>query len=229
MSEEALERILDITFNNKDLLSQATTLPSFVNENRRYWTVGHNERLEFLGDSVIDLVVAAFLMTAFPEEREGSLTRMRMGLVRTETLAIRGEALGLYGYLRMSQGDRRSATFENRQRWSANAYEAIVGALFLDQGYEIAAGFVHRTLLAESQALNERGLDPQGRLQEMTQAILKLTPTYRTTADEGQAHERIFIVGVYFGDELIETGRGTSTRRARVEAARRAMRKRGWT
>ena len=215
--------VLHTTFKDLQLLITAFTHRSYVNEHKK--TVKeHNERLEFLGDAVLELVTTRFLYDNY-EEPEGILTNWRSSLVRTESI---GDAAGKYGFeslLRLSRGEKRASSERARLQILANAYEAVVGALYLDQGYDAAAAFIERTLLVTFDEILKTGSwqDPKSRYQEVVQSEEGFTPQYKVMSEDGPDHDKIFKVGVFVDGELRAEGQGPSKQSAQVAAAEKAL------
>ncbi len=218
-----LERLLGVQFQERDLLLAALTHPSFANEHPED-PAPTNERLEFLGDAILGAVVAEALYTRFPQVQEGRLTEWRSVLVCGPTLArVATEGIGLGPWLRLGRGEEQTGGRE-REGNLERAYEAIVGAIYLDQGLEAAAEFVHRTLGDEFDALaRDPGvLNPKGALQQLAQDALG-RPEYRLTAQDGPEHDRQFTVEVYLHGERLGRGRAGTKQEAEKEAARQAL------
>jgi ribonuclease-3 len=214
---------LGLTFSNLDLFVEALTHRSYLNENRT--SVGaHNERLEFLGDAVLELAVTHFLFTRFPNKPEGDLTAYRAALVNTFSLAETAEALGVNDMLLLSKGERKDMG-RARQIILANAFEAILGSLYLDQGYEAAEAFVAKHLYPKiDTVLAERTWqDGKSRFQELAQEKRSVTPTYRTVAEEGPDHDKRFTVAACLGGEEVARGEGKSKQEAEQAAANAAL------
>jgi len=227
MDVTEVESALGVCFVNKHLLLQAITHRSYLNEHRD-WPVPHYERLEFLGDAVLEIIVTEHLFHEFPESMEGELTKMRSNLVGTEMLATRCCALGLQEYELTSHGEQKARVKATKRR-HACLYEAVVGALFLDQGPEAAREFVLRTLVKES-GDNLLKQDAKSRLQELAQANLSVTPTYKVIEESGPVHAASFIIGVYLrGPRLVAKGTGGSKQEAEIKAAESALIVKGWT
>lgn len=223
-----LEDILQSFFSDKELLSSAVTHRSFLNENREV-THDHNERLEFLGDAVLELVVTDFLFRAYPDKAEGELTAIRAALVNTNMLSETAQALGLNDFMRLSRGEAKD-TGRARAYILANAFEAIVGAIYLDQGYDAARTFIERELLPRTDEIVAKRLwqDPKSRFQEKAQEVFGTTPSYRTIKEEGPDHDRTFTIGVYVGHDVVAEGVGRSKQEAEQAAAQRALDNKGW-
>lgn len=224
----ALEEKIGIRFNDPNLLVQALVHRSFLNENRNF-PLAHNERLEFLGDAVLELVVTEFLFQNYLNP-EGELTNWRAALVNATMCATVAQELELEPYLFLSHGESKDANTKARGYILANALEAVIGAIYLDQGWEMAKQFVTRWILVKLPEVLELGLwmDPKSRFQETAQEIVGITPTYRVLKEEGPDHEKNFVVGVYLGKEKIAEGTGTSKQEAQTDAAETALRIKGW-
>ncbi len=219
---------LALRCNDLRLLEQALVHRSYLNEHRGS-TLAHNERLEFLGDAVLELVVTDYLFHTFPDKPEGELTAYRAALVNTHTLADTARRLGVNEYLRLSRGEAKD-TGRARQYILANAFEAIIGALYLDQGYAAARDFIAQHIFPLTDEIVRRRLwqDPKSRFQEAAQERLSVTPTYRILHEEGPDHDKLFTVGVYTGNEKVAEGRGKSKQEAEQNAALNALAKKGW-
>jgi ribonuclease III len=218
---------LGLTFSNLELLEEALTHRSFLNENKS--AKGQNERLEFLGDAVLELIVTHFLFNRFPEKPEGELTAYRAALVNTFSLADTANELGINDMLLLSKGESRD-TGRARQIILANAYEAVLGAVYLDQGYGAAEAFVARTLYPKIDGVIEKRAwqDAKSRFQEVAQDKKGITPNYKTIREEGPDHDKRFTVGVYLANELVAEGVGPSKQEAEQKAAEAALDKTGW-
>ncbi len=225
---EALEAILGYTFLNKVHLLTAITHRSYLNEHREA-TQDHNERLEFLGDAVLELVVTDHLFRTYPEKPEGELTDIRAALVNTISLSEAALLLGVNDYLLMSKGEARD-TGRARQSILANVFEAFVGALYLDQGYDASRSFIARHLFDKTHDIVEKRLwqDAKSRFQEMAQEHANVTPTYETLGQEGPDHDRVFTVGVFLGKSKVADGKGRSKQEAEQAAAIKAVEIKGW-
>lgn len=217
---------LGITFKNESLLTEAFTHRSYLNEHRG--AGNHNERLEFLGDAVLELAVTRFLFDRFPEKPEGDLTAYRAALVNTYSLADTAKALGMSDMLLLSKGESKD-TGRARDIILANAFEAVLGALYLDQGYEAAEAFVAAHLHPKiDQVIATRAYqDAKSTYQEHAQDKAGITPTYRTLAEEGPDHDKHFTVGVFLAEEEIARGVGKSKQEAEQAAAQAALEKQG--
>ena len=228
MELETLESAIGVTFQNRDLLQQSLVHRSYLNENPGY-RLGHNERLEFLGDAVLELVVTEALYERFPEKTEGELTSLRAALVNAKMLSEIAQGLELNGFLKLSRGEAKDVG-RARQFILANTFEALIGAIYLDRGYEAAAGFVRRTLLPTLEAVIAGQLykDPKSLFQEEAQERVGITPTYDVLREWGPDHDKHFVVGAYLGPELVAEGEGPSKQVAQEEAARHALEAKGW-
>jgi ribonuclease-3 len=213
---------LGFEFTNIDLLVTAFTHRSYVNEHRKSVSE-HNERLEFLGDAVLELVVTDFLFRNY-SEAEGILTSWRAALVRTESIGAAGERLEYEKLIRMSRGEKQGSV-RARQQILANAFEATTGAIYLDQGYEAAREYITANILSTlPQILEEESWrDPKSYLQEISQARDSFTPVYRVLGEEGPDHEKNFKLGVFVGEKMMGEGEGPSKQIAQQEAARAAI------
>lgn len=213
---------LGLSFTNLTLLEEALTHRSFLNENRD--AKAHNERLEFLGDAVLELAVTRFLFDRFPDKPEGDLTAYRAALVNTVSLAETASAIGLNGMLRLSKGEARD-TGRARAIILANAFEALLGALYLDQGYDAAEAFVAQHLYPKiDQVIAARTWqDAKSRFQELAQDRRGTTPAYRTLDEAGPDHDKRFTVGVFLGEEQVAHGEGKSKQEAEQAAANAAL------
>ncbi len=219
-----LEQKLGIQFKNKDLLKEALTHRSYLNENPS-WATPHNERLEFLGDAVLELVSTENLFHRFPQYPEGQLTSLRAALVNYQIIAKIGRDLGLDNFILLSRGEAKD-TGRAREVILANAMEALIGAIYLDSGYDEVKKIIRQFIIgAYVDKILESGLyrDPKSHLQEIAQEKLKVTPTYSVLEEWGPDHKKIFRIGVYFGDKLIAEGDGYSKQEAEIEAAKNAL------
>ena len=213
---------LGVTFNNIDLLVTAFTHRSYVNEHRKT-AKEHNERLEFLGDAVLELVSTEFLYANY-DDPEGILTNWRSSLVRTESIGAAAARNEFEPLLRLSRGEKRG-TDRARAQILANSYEAVVGALYLDQGYDAASKFIHESLLITFDEILKTGswMDPKSHLQEIVQSKEGHTPIYKVLSEEGPDHDKVFSVGVYVGGTLKGKGSGPSKQMGQVAAAEAAL------
>ncbi|KKP69044.1 MAG: Ribonuclease 3 [Candidatus Moranbacteria bacterium GW2011_GWE1_35_17] len=219
---------IGIEFNNLDLIQEALTHRSYLNENKKY-KLNHNERLEFLGDAVLELVVTDYLFKNYSNNQEGEMTSWRAALVNGEMLAKISAELKVDEYVLMSKGEA-SDKGRARQYLLANALEAIIGAIYLDQGYAVAEKFILENVVTkiDNVIANKLYLDPKSYFQEKSQEHFKMTPSYRILKEEGPDHDKNFTVGVYIGDELIAQGNGASKQEAQREAAQEGLKVKGW-
>lgn len=224
---EKLEKNLGTSFKDKNLLLQALTHRSYVNEHPE-WPLPHNERLEFLGDAVLELAVTEYLYRNY-ENPEGELTNFRASLVNAETLSVVATELGVDKFLLLSRGELKE--FErSREELLGNAFEALVGAVYLDQGYEGATAFLSRVLFPKLDEILRLGLwrDPKSRFQEEAQEKIGATPRYEVLKEWGPDHAKQFLVGVFLGDEKVAEGEGFSKQEAEIQAAKEALAVKGW-
>lgn len=214
--------VLGVEFDNIELLITAFTHRSYLNEHRKS-VREHNERLEFLGDAVLELVSTEFLYANY-KDPEGILTNWRSSLVRTESIGAAAGRLGFENLLRLSRGEKRG-TERARVQILANSYEAVIGALYLDQGYEAARKFIESSLLVTFEEILSTGswMDPKSHLQELAQSQENATPQYKVIEEDGPDHDKVFKVGVYVADKLKGTGEGPSKQTAQVAAAQAAL------
>lgn len=223
-----ISKALGIKIDNVALLQEAMTHRSYLNEHKSH-PVPHNERLEFLGDAVLELVVTERLYADFPDRPEGELTALRAALVNSEMLAKVGHDLGIEHFLLMSRGEAKD-TGRARQFLVANAVEAIIGALYLDQDYSASQKFIEAQVLTRIQEVLDSKLytDPKSRFQEISQEKMGITPQYRVLRESGPDHDRRFIAGVFIGEDLIAEGEGLSKQDAQRNAAKEGLVKKGW-
>lgn len=228
MTLQEFQNQINVSFKNEDLLAQAFIHRSFINENPRSG-LEHNERLEFLGDAVLELVVTEYLYDVYPERSEGDLTAYRSALVNAVTLGKVAEDLSFNDMMKLSKGEAKDVS-RARSSILADAYEAFIGALYLDQGYGVAKAFISRTVLVKTEDIVKQGLykDAKSFVQEKAQEIHGVTPSYKVLGEEGPDHDKLFSIGIYFGDELIAEGRGKSKQEAETEAAKAALSKQRW-
>lgn len=223
-----LETTLGVVFTDKKLLHQALTHRSYINENPSF-ALGHNERLEFLGDAVLELVVTEALYLKFPDKPEGELTSFRASLVNSNMLSTIALDLGLNDFLQLSRGEAKDVG-RARQYILANTFEAVTGAIYLDQGYKAAEKFIIQVVMPRIDEVVSKKLykDPKSGFQEEAQERVGLTPTYEVVREWGPDHDKHFVVGVYLGSELVAEGEGPSKQSAQEEAARLALHEKGW-
>ncbi|OGI37686.1 MAG: ribonuclease III [Candidatus Moranbacteria bacterium RIFOXYD1_FULL_44_12] len=224
---EELEKKAKIKFKNPDLLQTAVTHRSYLNEHRSYH-LDHNERLEFLGDAVLELVVTDYLYQNYPNP-EGELTNWRAALVNKDMLSRVSRELGVEDFLQMSRGESKD-TGRAREYLLANAFEAIIGAIYLDRGYDEAKKFITENILSRLEEVIKSKLyiDPKSNFQEEAQARAGITPNYRVISESGPDHDKKFVVGVYLEDEEVAQGDGNSKQQAQREAAKAGLEAKGW-
>jgi ribonuclease-3 len=221
-----LENKIGVNFRDKDILNEALTHRSYLNENPR-WRLPHNERLEFLGDAVLELAVTETLYKEFPDKPEGDLTIYRAALVNYQALAAVASEFSLDDFILMSRGEKLDNS-KAKEVILANGIEALIGAIYLDQGYAVAEKFIAEKITTKlPEILKTRSYkDPKSELQEIVQDKFKITPTYGVLSESGPAHKREFVVGVYFGKEEPEAeGTGSSKQEAEADAAKKALKK----
>jgi len=223
MNISDLEKRIGVQFKQEPILKEALTHRSYLNEHPD-WDVPHNERLEFLGDAVLELIITEHLYERFPEQPEGQLTVFRAALVNYQLLAQVAQEIKLEKHLWMSKGEQAD-TSKAREVILANAIEAVIGAIYLDQGYEVSKKFVSETVIPHLPDILEKKSykDAKSELQEIMQEKTKVTPNYKVLAESGPAHRRIFKVGVYVGEKLIGEGDGSSKQEAETAAAKDAL------
>ncbi len=222
------EEILGFNFKNKELLRRAFTHRSYLNEHRDFES-SHNERLEFLGDAVLELVVTEYLFEKYPDSNEGDLTAYRAALVNAITLSEAAQKIDVNSFLLLSKGEAKD-TGKARQYILANTMEAIIGAIYLDQGYEVSKYFISKNIfhLIDKIVEEKTWIDAKSKFQEKAQEKESTTPVYKTIKEEGPDHEKMFTVGVYLDKELIATGVGQSKQEAEQAAARAALEEKKW-
>ncbi len=225
----AFETKLGYSFNDKRLLETAFTHRSYLNENRAAGRE-HNERLEFLGDAVLELVVTEFLYAKYPEKPEGELTAFRAALVNTQSIADAGTKLGINEYLMLSKGESKDVG-RARLIILANAFEALIGALYLDSGYETAKKFIADQLFHKTDDVvaNRLWQDAKSKLQEVAQEKNGITPTYQVMSQTGPDHDKVFLIGAFIGTEKLAIGEGRSKQEAEQDAAQKALIAKGWS
>lgn len=225
---ENLEKKLGVEFENSYLLKTAVIHRSYLNEHKDA-NLEHNERLEFLGDAVLELVTTDYLYNKYPNP-EGDLTNWRASLVNARILSEIAKNLSIEEFLQMSKGEARDQNSKARSYILANALEAIIGAIYLDKGLKVASKFISKNILSCLPDIlkNELYLDPKSKFQERSQDIFNITPNYKVLEESGPDHNKFFKVGVYLGKELIAEGNGTSKQEAQVNAAGNAIKEKGW-
>lgn len=222
------EKKTGVNFKNKDLLTQAFVHRSYLNENPSFH-LEHNERLEFLGDAVIELIVTEYLYKKYPQKPEGELTNWRAALVNAKMLSKVAEENGFNDFLLLSRGEAKELG-KARAYILANTFEAFVGALYLDSGYEKASKFINEYLLTELPEIIKEKLykDSKSQFQEEAQERVQITPAYKVLKETGPDHQKVFVVGVYLGEEKVAEGEGSSKQEAEESAARNALETKKW-
>lgn len=223
------EEKIGVRFNDRTVLREAFTHRSYINETREKG-LEHNERLEFLGDAVVELSVTDFLYKKYPHANEGDLTSYRAALVNAVTLGNLGIDIGMEPYLLLSKGEAKDRGTKAREIILANAFEALVGAIYLDQGYAAADKFLKKYLMGKTEEIVKKELwrDSKSFFQEEAQEHTSITPSYKVLKEEGPDHDKQFTVGVYLEDELTGTGEGKSKQDAEQAAAADALKTKGW-
>src|SRR3989339_353194 len=223
-----LEKCLDVKFTNTNLLRQAVVHRSFINEHRDF-PLDHNERLEFLGDAVLELIVTEHLFNSYPNP-EGELTNWRASLVNAQMLALVAEQLGIEQFLYLSRGEEKDTNSKARQSILANCVEAIIGAIYLDKDYDTTATFIHKNIISKLPHIlrYKLYLDAKSRFQEAAQELMGVTPTYRVLKESGPDHDKEFIVGVFLQNEQVAAGEGRSKQEAQMKAAEAGLEVKGW-
>lgn len=222
------EERIGYTFSDKNLLKQAFVHRSYINENRAE-KLEHNERIEFLGDAVLELVVTNHLFITYPKKSEGELTALRSALVNTQALAIAAEELNINDFLLLSKGESRD-NGRARKYILADTFEAIIGAIYIDQGLEKSAAFIEATILPRlDQVLKEKlWQDSKSHFQEKAQNKTGITPRYKTLKETGPDHDKEFVIAVYLDKEKVAEGEGRSKQEAEQDAAERALDTKEW-
>ncbi len=223
------ESKIGVIFRDKTVLREAFTHRSYINESRERG-LSHNERLEFLGDAVVELSVTDFLYKKYPESNEGDLTSYRAALVNAVTLGDLAIDMGMEEYLLLSKGEAKDRGTKAREIILANAFEALVGAIYLDQGMASADTFLKTYLLIKTDEIVQKGLwrDAKSFFQEEAQDAVGITPAYKVIREEGPDHDKQFVVGVYLDKELVAEGTGKSKQEAEQGAAAKGLKVKGW-
>ncbi|MDP9249462.1 MAG: ribonuclease III [bacterium] len=222
------EEKIKVNFKSKDLLKQAFIHRSYINENGSS-ALAHNERLEFLGDAVLELSVTDFLYKKYPNHTEGELTALRSALVNAVIISSVAESIGMNDYLLLSKGEAKDRG-KARQYILANTYEALIGAIYMDQGYDSADLFITKTLLPSTEEIVNKKLwrDAKSLVQEKAQEFVQCTPMYKVMQESGPDHDKHFTVGIYFNTEQIALGKGKSKQEAEQAAALQALKLKNW-
>jgi ribonuclease-3 len=223
-----LEKKLNIKFKNKDLLTQAFVHRSYLNENPDF-SLFHNERLEFLGDAVLELVVTEDLYKEYPEKPEGELTNWRAALVNSKILSRIAEDVGFNDFLLLSRGESKELG-KARRYILANNFEAVIGAIYIDRGYKICQEFIRKYLMKELDLIIKEGLykDAKSRFQEEAQERVGITPTYQVLKEWGPDHAKHFTVGIFLDNELVAEGEDFSKQEAEEKAAKKGLENKKW-
>lgn len=219
---------LGIPFKEDGHLEQAVVHRSYLNEHPDF-PLGHNERLEFLGDAVLELVVTEHLFENY-DNPEGELTNWRAALVNGQSLADTARDLGIEEYLYLSKGEQKDTSTKARRYILANAMEAVIGSVYLDHGWDLSKEFVTRVILSKLQEILDKKLyiDPKSRFQEEAQSRMSVTPSYKVLEESGPDHDKTFRIGVYLGKKLVGSGTGSSKQEAQIDAAANALEEQGW-
>ena len=228
MNFSKFEEKIGIKFKDKNLLKQAFTHRSYLNENPSL-ALEQNERLEFLGDAVLELAITEYLYKKYPKKTEGEMTALRAALVNSIILAEVAGELEMGSLMLLSKGEAKSLG-KARQYILANAFEAIIGAVYLEHGYEKTVEFLEKTLFGKTEEVIEKKLwiDAKSLFQEKAQEIESVTPSYKVLAESGPDHEKVFVMGVFLGSDLVAEGRGASKQEAEQDAARNGLKARNW-
>jgi ribonuclease-3 len=224
-----LEEILSTKFKNKDILKQALIHRSYLNEHPSL-CLEQNERLEFLGDAVLELIVTEYLYENYPKNPEGEMTNWRAALVNAKTLSEIGNKLKIDNFLFLSKGESKDKNQKARGYIIANAMEAIIGAMYLDSGTEVVKKFITENIISLLPEILSKKLyiDAKSRFQEMSQDKEGITPSYQVISESGPDHNKKFIIGVYLEEDLIAKGEGTSKQEAQMDAAENALKVKNW-
>ena len=225
---KGFEAAIGVTFKNKEVIRQALVHRSYLNEHPDF-PLGQNERLEFLGDAVLELVVTEHLFNTY-DNPEGELTNWRAALVNADILSTICKSMGVEPYMYLSRGEQKDPESKARRYILANAFESINGAIYLDQGWDASKDFIHAHVLDKLPYIIEHKLyiDPKSRFQEAAQSHMSVTPNYKVISEEGPDHQKEFEVAVMIGKEEIARGKGMSKHEAQVAAAEAALAVKGW-
>ncbi len=225
---DEFEKIIGIKFNEQDILKQAFTHRSFLNEHKNSKR-GHNERLEFLGDAVLELVITDYLFNKYPDKNEGDLTSIRSALVNAQTCAKVSKKINVNDFLLLSHGEAKDVG-RARQYILADALEAIIGAIYIDLGYEKVKDFILKYIAPMTEKIIKEKLwiDAKSKFQEKAQDVEGVTPSYKTTKETGPDHDKKFTVGVFLREKIVSEGEGDSKQEAEQDAARKALKEKGW-
>lgn len=228
-SLKKLEKEIGVDFKDKNLLQQALVHRSYINEHSSFKT-GHNERLEFLGDAVLEIVVTEYLYKTFPDKPEGDLTNWRASLVNSKMLYKIADKLKFENCLLLSKGESKDKNSKARRYILADSVEAVIGAIYLDQGLAKAKKFILDQVIVNLDEIiaNKTYLDAKSRFQEKSQEIVGVTPAYKVLREEGPDHAKKFTVGLYLGEELVAKGQGFSKQEAQTKAAAEGLKAKKW-
>jgi ribonuclease-3 len=228
-SLEKLQKKINVVFDDPLLLKQAMVHRSYLNEHPDFG-IGHNERLEFLGDAVLEIVVTEYLYNNFQDTPEGDLTNWRASLVNAKMLYEVAKEIGAEEHLYLSKGEARDKNKKSRQYILANCIEAIIGAMYLDKGIEAPKAFILKHVVSKLDDIlkNRSYLDPKSHFQERAQEVKGVTPHYQILDEKGPDHAKIFTVGLYLDDEQVSVGEGSSKQEAQIDAAEKGIKKFGW-
>jgi ribonuclease-3 len=224
-----LEKSLNVSFKNKDLLTQAFCHRSYLNENPNFY-LSHNERLEFLGDAVLELITTDYLFRTYPDKPEGEMTGWRASLVNASILSDAAKEMEFENFLLLSSGEEKEKG-KARKYILSDTFEAFIGSLYLDQGYEVTRKFIEKNLIEKKlPEIIEKKLfkDPKSLFQEKSQEIVSITPVYQVLEESGPDHMKLFVVGVFLGEEMIAKGDGSSKHEAELKAAEEALKVKDW-
>ncbi|OHA50148.1 MAG: ribonuclease III [Candidatus Terrybacteria bacterium RIFCSPHIGHO2_02_41_19] len=228
MNFSKFEEKIGVKFKDKNLLQQAFTHRSYLNENPSLG-LEQNERLEFLGDAVLELAITEYLYKKYPKKTEGEMTALRAALVNSITLSETASELNIGDFMLLSKGEAKSLG-KARQYILANAFEALIGAIYLNGGYEETFDFLEKNLFGKIEEVIEKKLwiDAKSLFQEKVQELESVTPSYKVLAESGPDHEKVFTMGVFLGDKLMAEGKGASKQEAEQDAARKALKTKNW-
>ncbi len=223
-----LEKKFGLRFKNKDFLIQAFCHRSYLNENPDFY-LSNNERLEFLGDAVLELIVTEYLYQKYPKKSEGELTNWRAALVNAKVLGELAKDLDFSNFLLLSRGETKELG-KARQYILANTFEALIGAIYLDQGLDVCQKFIKKYLITKLPEIIKKGLfkDAKSRFQEEAQERVGITPAYKVLEEWGPDHARHFIIGIFLNNELVAKGEGSSKQEAEEEAAKSGLETKNW-
>ena len=228
MNFSKFEEKIGIKFKNENLLKQAFTHRSYLNENPSL-KLDQNERLEFLGDAILEMSITEYLYKKYPKKTEGDMTALRASLVNAVTLSRIASGLDMDSYMLLSKGEAKSMG-KARQYILANAFEALIGAIYLDGGYDKVFGFLEKNLFGKVEEVIEKKLwiDAKSLFQEKAQELESVTPAYKVLSDSGPDHEKVFVVGVFLDNNLIAEGSGASKQEAEQKAAKEGLKAKNW-